>query len=134
MAPAAVHVLVGLIGDAHGRWLVNRRRPGTHMAGFWEFPGGKSRLGETRLAALARELEEELGIATLDAEPLFELVHDYPEKRVRLDVWLVREYRGEAAACEGQELKWVTLDELDALAFLPADRPILDALRRLTGR
>ena len=90
-----VHVLVGLIGDAHGRWLVNRRRSGTHMAGFWEFPGGKRAAGEERYDALRRELQEELGIEVLAAEPFSELVHDYPDNRVRLDVWRIVRYRGE---------------------------------------
>jgi len=126
-----VHVLVGLIGDSHGRWLVNQRLSGTHRAGAWEFPGGKRALGEDRVAALQRELAEELGIEVLEAEPLLELVHDYPEKRVLLDVWLVRRYRGEVMAREGQPLRWVTVEELDSLALLEADGPIVDALRAL---
>jgi len=127
-------VLVGLIGDAHGRWLVNQRRAGTHRAGAWEFPGGKRAPGEDRAAALGRELAEELGIEVLEAEPLLELVHDYPEKRVLLDVWLVRRYRGEVGAREGQPLRWVTVEELDGLALLEADGPIVEALRALPAR
>ena len=126
-----VHVLVGLIGDAHGRWLVNQRRAGTHRAGAWEFPGGKRAAGEDRAAALHRELMEELGIEVLEAEPLLELVHDYPDKRVLLDVWRVHRYRGEVEACEGQPLRWVTVEELDGLALLEADGPIVAALRAL---
>jgi 8-oxo-dGTP diphosphatase len=126
-------VLVGLIGDDAGRWLVNSRRAGTHMAGFWEFPGGKSHPGEAPLAALARELDEELGIEVLAAEPLLELVHDYPEKRVRLDVWRVLRYRGEVEAREGQLLRWVTVSEFAALPLLEADWPIVERLRGLTA-
>jgi 8-oxo-dGTP diphosphatase len=124
-----VHVLVGLIGDASGRWLVNRRRPGTHLAGSWEFPGGKLQPGETRLAALRRELDEELGIDVVAAEPLLELVHDYPEKRVRLDVWRVLDYRGTATPREAQELAWVAVEALESLPLLAADLPIIAALR-----
>ncbi len=124
-------VLVGVIGDAQGRWLANRRRPGTHMAGFWEFPGGKRMAGETRRAALQRELAEELGIEVRAAEPLLEIVHEYPEKTVRLDVWRVLEYCGAPEAKEGQELRWVTVSQLEELPFLPADRPILAALAGL---
>jgi 8-oxo-dGTP diphosphatase len=125
-----LHVLVGLIADSQGHWLVNQRRPGTDLAGWWEFPGGKRRPGETPFAALRRELDEELGIEVLAAEPWLELVHDYPDKRVLLDVWRVRDYRGEVGAREGQALDWVEAARLEALPLLPADLPIVAALRR----
>ena len=128
---AAVEVVVGLIGDGAGRWLVNCRRPGTPLAGSWEFPGGKRRADEAPLAALERELDEELGIEVLDAEHVFELVHDYPDKRVRLDVWHVRRYRGEATAREGQPLRWITVDEFRELPLLEADWPIVERLPQL---
>jgi 8-oxo-dGTP diphosphatase len=124
-----VHVLVGLIGDAAGRWLVNQRRPGTHLAGAWEFPGGKLQRGETRFGALRRELDEELGIEVVSAEPLLQIVHDYPDKRVRLDVWRVLDYRGEVTAREAQRLDWVAVEMLADLPLLAADLPIIDALR-----
>jgi 8-oxo-dGTP diphosphatase len=127
-----LHVLVGLIGDARGRWLVNQRRPGTDLAGFWEFPGGKRHANETPFAALRRELDEELGIDVLAAESWLELVHDYPDKRVLLDVWRVLDYRGEVSAREGQALDWVAAARLAALPLLPADLPIVAAL--LSGR
>ena len=125
-----LHVLVGLIGDARGRWLVNRRRPGTDLAGFWEFPGGKRQADETPFAALRRELDEELGIDVLAAEPWLDLTHDYPDKKVLLDVWRVLDYRGEVTAREGQALDWVAAASLEALPLLPADLPIVAALLR----
>jgi 8-oxo-dGTP diphosphatase len=125
----ALHVLVGLIGDASGRWLVNQRRPGSDLAGFWEFPGGKLEPGETPLAALRRELGEELGIEVLSAVPWLAFVHDYPDQRVRLDVWRVLDYRGAVTAREAQRLDWVPADRLAALPLLPADLPIVAALR-----
>ncbi len=90
---------------------MNCRPLGTPLAGSWEFPGGKRQPGEAPLAALKRELDEELGIEVLEAEPVLELVHDYPDKRVRLDVWHVRRYRGQVTAREGQPLRWVTVAE-----------------------
>jgi 8-oxo-dGTP diphosphatase len=125
-----LHVLVGLIGDAQGRWLVNQRRPGTDLAGFWEFPGGKRQAAETPFAALRRELDEELGVDVLAAEPWLELLHDYPDKTVLLDVWRVLDYRGEVGAREGQALDWVAAAGLAALPLLPADLPIVAALLR----
>ncbi len=128
--PRAVDVVVGLIDDGSGRWLVNCRPPGTPLAGSWEFPGGKQHAGEAPFEALARELDEELGIELLEAEPVLTLTHDYPDKRVRLDVWHVRRYRGQVAAREGQPLKWVTAAECRELALLEADWPIVDWLVR----
>jgi len=124
-----LHVLVGLIGDENGRWLVNQRRAGTDLAGFWEFPGGKRRRGETPLAALRRELSEELGIEVLSAEPWLALEHDYPDKRVHLDVWRVLDYAGTITPCESQLLEWVAVDRLAGMPLLPADLPIVTALR-----
>lgn len=132
--PRAVEVVVGLIDDGAGRWLVNCRPAGTPLAGFWEFPGGKRQAGESPLAALQRELDEELGINVLTAERVLELVHDYPDKRVRLDVWQVLKYRGALTAREGQPLRWVTESELRALPLLEADGPIVDRLASLANR
>jgi 8-oxo-dGTP diphosphatase len=129
-----VDVLVGLIADGAGRWLVNQRRPGTDLAGWWEFPGGKRRPEETPLAALERELDEELGIHVLAAEPWLTLVHDYPEKRVRLLVWRVLEYAGPVTAREGQPLDWISVEGLAALPLLPADLPIVALLRERAER
>jgi 8-oxo-dGTP diphosphatase len=130
--PRAVDVVVGLIGDSAGRWLVNCRPPGTPMAGSWEFPGGKREPAESPLAALARELYEELGVEVLDAEHALALVHDYPDKRVRLDVWHVRSYRGDVTAREGQPLRWVTVAECRQLQLLEADWPIVERLAQLS--
>ncbi len=127
----AVHVLVGLIGGEDGRWLVNQRRAGTHMAGFWEFPGGKLAPGEQPFQALCRELDEELGIEVLEAEPLLTLVHDYPDKRVLLDVWRVLRYGGDVEPREGQALRWAHVEDLAGLPLLEADEPIIDRLRAL---
>ena len=127
----AVDVVVGLINDASGRWLVNCRPLGTPLAGAWEFPGGKRQADETPLAALGRELDEELGLEVLHADPVLKLEHDYPDKRVRLDVWHVRRYRGQVTAREGQPLRWVTVAELRNLALLEADWPIVARLALL---
>ena len=130
-AERVVDVVVGLISDGAGRWLVNCRPAGTPLAGSWEFPGGKREANEAPLAALKRELDEELGIDVLEARPLLELTHDYPDKRVRLDVWRVLRYRGDAVAREGQPLKWVTVEECRGLALLEADWPIIERLAAL---
>ena len=129
--PRAVEVVVGLVNDTAGRWLVNCRPLGTPLAGSWEFPGGKRQPGEAPLAALKRELDEELGIEVLEAEPVLTLVHDYSDKRVRLEVWHVRRFRGQVTAREGQPLRWVTVAECRELQLLDADWPIVERLSLL---
>ena len=125
---ARIDVVVALIHDAAGRVLVSRRRPGTHMAGFWEFPGGKRVSGEAPRDALARELEEELGIRLLAAEPFMSLAHEYPDRDVALDVWAVSAFAGEPRPLEGQQLDWVAPEVLRQIELLPADVAIVDRL------
>jgi 8-oxo-dGTP diphosphatase len=121
-------VVVGVLSDGDGRVLINQRLPGTHMAGFWEFPGGKLKPGEDPRVGLARELAEELGVDLVDAEPLMTLRHDYPDKAVSLDVWRITRYRGVPKGAEGQALRWLAPQALSAAGLLPADTPIVDAL------
>jgi len=126
--PIELEVVVGIIRDDSGRILVNQRRPGTHLAGFWEFPGGKRHSGEGREAALTRELHEELGIDVVAAVPLLSLHHEYSDRRVHLDVWTVLEFTGAPRSREAQVIDWVAVDALSSLELLPADAPIVAAL------
>lgn len=123
-----IDVVVALIHDSTGRVLVSRRRPGSHMAGFWEFPGGKRASGEAPRDALARELDEELGIRVLAAEPFMSLDHEYADRDVALDVWTVSAFDGEPRALEGQELDWVAPEALCRIDLLPADIAIVERL------
>ena len=82
-----LRVVAGALFDTEGRVLIAQRPAGKHMAGKWEFPGGKIDAGETELQALTRELEEELGVTVLSAARLLQLTHDYPERRVELNMW-----------------------------------------------
>lgn len=125
---SSIDVVVALIRDPSGRILVSRRKPGSHMAGFWEFPGGKRAPGETPRDALARELDEELGISVLAAEPFMSLAHEYPDRDVALDVWTVSAFDGEPRPLEGQQLEWVAPDSLCEIELLPADVPIVERL------
>ena len=128
-----IHVVAGALFDADGRVLIAQRPDGKHMAGGWEFPGGKLEAGEQPLAGLKRELREELGVETLAAQPLIAYEHEYPTRRVLLDLWLVTAFTGEPASIEGQPLKWVSLSELDTVGLLEADRPMIAALRVARG-
>jgi 8-oxo-dGTP diphosphatase len=124
-----IHVVAGTIADADGRVLIAQRPRGRHMAGRWEFPGGKLAAGEDPLTGLKRELAVELGIAVRAARPLIRLRHTYPERRVLLDVWQVTDYEGEPQALESQALAWARPDDLPQHDLLEADRAIVTALR-----
>jgi 8-oxo-dGTP diphosphatase len=126
---AEIHVVAGAITDAEGRVLIAQRPRGRHLAGRWEFPGGKLAAGEEPYAGLQRELAEELGVAVRAARPLIRLRHTYPDRRVLLDVWQVTDYEGEPQALESQALAWARPDELPQHDLLEADRAIVTALR-----
>jgi 8-oxo-dGTP diphosphatase len=118
-------VAAGVLRDAEGRILLAERPVGKHLAGTWEFPGGKCEPGESAHESLARELREELGIKVLDSTPLLSLTHAYPEKTVRLLLREIDAWEGEPRGCEGQALRWARLDEMADLPMPAADRPII---------
>jgi 8-oxo-dGTP diphosphatase len=126
MSQNPIHVMAAVI-RRNGRTLIARRPDTAHQGGLWEFPGGKIETGEERLEGLRRELLEELGITVTSARPLIDIRHDYPDKSVRLDVWLVDGFEGEAHGAEGQPIRWVTTDELREYAFPAANKPIVTA-------
>ena len=124
-----IHVVAAAVIDGEGRVLIAQRPAGKHLAGGWEFPGGKLEPGEERLAGLARELREELGITITTPRPLIRVRHAYPSREVLLDTWVVRRYSGEPHGLDGQALRWCTQDELATADLLPADKPIVAVLR-----
>lgn len=99
--------------------------------GLWEFPGGKLRDGESPDKALTRELREEIGIEALTSETFMRISHDYADRSVAIDFFLVHEWRNDPAGLEGQQVEWVMPAGLDADRLLPANVPIVEALRRL---
>lgn len=124
-----VHVAAAVILAEDSRILIAKRPDDKHQGGLWEFPGGKVEEGEDARVALARELEEELGIQPAAARPLIQVRHDYPDKQVLLDVWEVSAFSGEPHGAEGQPLAWVTQRELLDYEFPAANRPIVAAAR-----
>lgn len=124
-----VHVAAAVIRGSDGRVLIARRPEDKHQGGLWEFPGGKVEDGEPVRVALARELEEELGIRVERARPLIQVRHDYADKHVLLDVWEVDGFSGEAHGVEGQPLAWVEPRELADYEFPAANAPIVQAAR-----
>ena len=128
-----IEVTAAILEDGN-KIMIARRAHGKHLAGFWEFPGGKVEEGEAVLEALSRELKEELAISVLDAEPFLEVRHDYPEKSVLLDVWEVTRFSGCAVGNEGQPVAWISVDQLNGYQFPEANRPIIAELQNLASK
>jgi len=120
-----VDVAVGVLIDARGHFLLTSRPSGKVYAGWWEFPGGKLERGESVVAALARELHEELGIDVVDATPWQMTRMDYAHARVRLHFCKVTAWRGELQMREGQAMAWQTLP-VTVAPVLPGTLPVID--------
>ncbi|QFU74991.1 8-oxo-dGTP diphosphatase MutT [Halioglobus maricola] len=124
-----VHVAVGVILDAQKNVLLTRRAADAHQGSLWEFPGGKVEVGESVPQALARELREELGIDVTAFQPLLEIRHDYGDKAVLLDVYIVSGFAGEPRGLELQPMVWVAAAELVNYEFPAANVPIVEAVQ-----
>ena len=111
-----------------GKVLVACRQQGLHLAGLWEFPGGKIRAGEAPAEAAGRELEEETGLRVGNLEPLVVVVHDYTEMPLRFHVFLAREPEGEVRMDVPRAWAWKSLAELRELEMPGANRQMLKAL------
>ncbi|MGH8426845.1 MAG: Nudix family hydrolase [Gammaproteobacteria bacterium] len=125
-----IEVAAGVLQGADGKVLVGERPASKPLAGHLEFPGGKLEPGETPVAALVRELEEELGISFDESRlrPLIRFAHAYPEFDALLHVYRLASWRGKPHAREDQRLSWYSPADLYAAPLLPANRPILNAL------
>ena len=131
MSAQAIDVVAALIRDESGRYLITRRRTGTHLEGLWEFPGGKREADETLEQSLSRELAEELG-ATFTVDERVETVRwAYPEKTVVLHFFACHVTAGIIAPQEGQLMEWVAPADLRRFEFPPADAALLARLEAL---
>ena len=121
-------VVTAAVIERDGCFLVTRRQNGVHLAGCWEFPGGKCDAGEALAACLARELREELDAAARVGVEIFTTTHAYPERCVELHFFRC-ELDNEPRPQLGQEMRWVRRDELATLEFPPADVELIRLLR-----
>jgi 8-oxo-dGTP diphosphatase len=124
----AVEVVAAVV-ERDGRYLITRRLEGTHLAGLWEFPGGKIRAGERPEDALEREVMEELGVRTTVGELIESVDWTYPEKSVRL-LFFRCVIEGEPKPLEGQAMRWVAAAELGGYTFPDADATLVGRLSR----
>ena len=120
--------VVAAVIERDGAFLVTLRMDGTHLAGTWEFPGGKVHERETHAEALRRELAEELDIAGVVGPLVHAVTHAYPEKTVRLSFYRC-ECEGDPRPMLGQQMRWIARDQLADLPFPEADRALIATLR-----
>lgn len=125
--PQPIAVAAGLI-FREGKLLITQRPGGRHLAGLWEFPGGKCEAGETLPECLQREIFEELGVAVNVRACVENLEHAYPEKTVSLSFFLCELVMGEPKGREGQAIAWIEPGELGDYEFPEADQKLLQSL------
>lgn len=121
------HVTAGLVWN-NGKVLITRRPEGSHLSGYWEFPGGKQENGETLEACLEREIEEELGMKIEAGSPLLTVDHEYETRTVSLHFFVCHWLSGKPRALQGQEMKWVEPHQLPHFRFPPPDRKLIEML------
>lgn len=122
------HVAAGLIRK-DGRILISKRPQGRHLAGYWEFPGGKQEKEETLEKCLEREIREELGVRVRAGDLLFSIEHEYENKTITLHLFRCMQLQGQPQAMECQETRWVSPRDLDSYTFPPPDLKIIDFLK-----
>jgi 8-oxo-dGTP diphosphatase len=128
-----LRVVAAAIFDAGDRVLIAQRPSGKHMAGWWEFPGGKVANGESDADALVRELREELGVECRAHQLITMMSHEYPDRVVDLALWHASIASGEPRGLDGQQLQWVSRQSLGNVGLLPADLPLIPALLALSS-
>jgi 8-oxo-dGTP diphosphatase len=121
--------VVAAVVERDGRYLITRRLEGTHLAGLWEFPGGKVGPAERPEVALQREMREELGVEATVRGLIESVTWTYPEKTVRIHFFACEVF-GEPCPQERQDMRWVEAGALPSYAFPPAD---LKLVQRLSG-
>ena len=122
-----IRVALGIVVGEAGCLVAQRLDPGP-FEGLWEFPGGKIEPGESSRQALKRELQEEIGIEPTQVDYITQILHDYKDRSVALDIWRVHAYEGTVQSCENQPLKWCPVASLSDIDLLPASREILPYL------
>lgn len=126
-----IHVVVGIVFNNIGQLLIAQRPAKSYGGGLWEFPGGKLEPGEQAFAALQREFLEEIGIHIVSANPWIQIKHNYHDRIVLLDTWLVQHYSGEPYGAEGQVIRWIKPKEFDQYQFPAGNTEIIKKLLQI---
>lgn len=124
-------IAVGIIRSQDCQIFITQRGEDSHLAGFWEFPGGKIEAGETPYQTLEREIAEEVDIHIQQSQFLKTFEHSYDDRDITIHAYLVEEWDGVPFAKEGQPSRWVDQEDLNADEFPDANRPIIEMLKNL---
>lgn len=123
-----LEVAVLVLINHQNRVLLTQRRNNVHLAGYWEFPGGKVESGETPEQALQREIQEELAYQPNNATPWQTIDYDYPEFSVRLHIFKERSDNPQIRSNEQQAIQWCVIEDLNQQKLPPANQGIVAAL------
>ena len=123
-----ITVVAGII-KKKDRVLIGRRAPHEKAPGLWEFPGGKLEEGESKEAALKRELKEELGLETTIGSLYSSYVYKYPHVQYHLYFYNVSKFSGTLQFNSHDKLEWITIDQFADYDFLPGDEPLLKEMK-----
>ena len=129
MTSPVVQVAVAIIVNQDNEVLISLRPNSSHQGGLWEFPGGKLEVGESVEDTLKRELLEELNIDLLESQSFKIIQHQYADKTVQLNIYIVSSFRGEAKGAEGQLIEWKAIDQLNPLDFPAANYNVIHSLQ-----
>ena len=132
MGKSHFHVTAGLIWK-DGRLLITRRPEGSHLAGYWEFPGGKQEHGESLETCLEREIREELGMEVQAVKHLLQIDHDYETKSITLHLFQCSWLKGSPTPLGCDEIRWVKPEELANYQLPPPDLQLLPSIQNLAG-
>lgn len=129
-----IHIAAGVILNSdQTKVFITQRAPKAHKGGLWEFPGGKVEDGETAQQAVIRELDEEVGIVVTASEILMSLEHDYSDKALTFDFFIINGFDGEPFGKEGQPGRWVMISQLPNYEFPEANHPVLQKVLHCFG-
>jgi 8-oxo-dGTP diphosphatase len=121
-----IHIVAAIIlNQGNTEVFITKRLADRHKGGYWEFPGGKVELGESVSTAMARELDEEIGISVIEQVPYHQLDYDYPEKSLTFDFILITQFSNDPYGKEGQEGQWVNVSDLSNYQFPEANLPVV---------
>ena len=121
-------ISIAIVQNEHKKLLISRRQKGQHLAGKWEFPGGKVEQNEALEVAMLRELKEEVGLTATKYSLFDSLNFQYDDVDLSLHFYLVTEYEGQATSLEGQQIKWITATELTQYDFPKANLTVINKL------